>query len=193
MGALADILIEVLVMESAILRAEKCRAAHPIAVPLAQLTAARSFRIVTSAAERILGAVAEGDMLRTQMAIFRRLTKHEPANTVALGRSRRRAHACRRALHAVIRNFPSSASTSALPLVIQPGPMMLAAGALVPVIGVPVFAFFAMQIGMHRHAFAALQRIDQPCARDQSPFASHHSAASGGESSCGGSFAASVA
>ena len=87
MGALADILIEILVMESAILRAEKARHAHPIAVPLAQLTAARSFRIVGSAAERILGAVAEGDMLRTQMAIFRRLTKHDPANTVALGRA----------------------------------------------------------------------------------------------------------
>jgi butyryl-CoA dehydrogenase len=87
MGAIADILIEILVMESAILRAEKAGAARPIAVPLAQLTAARSFRIIESAAERILGAVAEGDMLRTQMAIFRRLTKHEPANTVALGRA----------------------------------------------------------------------------------------------------------
>ncbi|HEX3987425.1 MAG TPA: acyl-CoA dehydrogenase family protein [Acidobacteriaceae bacterium] len=87
MGAIADILIEILVMESAILRAEKARVAHPIAVPLAQLTATRSFRIVSSAAERILGAVAEGDMLRTQMAIFRRLTRHDPANTVALGRT----------------------------------------------------------------------------------------------------------
>jgi butyryl-CoA dehydrogenase len=87
MGAIADILIEILVMESAILRAEKCLTAHPIAVPLAQLTAARSFCIVESAAERILGAVAEGDMLRTQMTIFRRLTKHDPANTVALGRT----------------------------------------------------------------------------------------------------------
>jgi hypothetical protein len=33
-----------------------------------------------------VGAVAEGDMLRTQMTIFRRLAKHEPENTVALGR-----------------------------------------------------------------------------------------------------------
>jgi len=30
--------------------------------------------------------VAEGDMLRTHMTIFRRLAKHEPSNTVALGR-----------------------------------------------------------------------------------------------------------
>jgi hypothetical protein len=30
--------------------------------------------------------VAEGDMLQTNMAILRRLTKHEPVNTTALGR-----------------------------------------------------------------------------------------------------------
>ena len=44
-----------------------------------------AFRIVENAAERVLGAVAEGDMLRTQMAIFRRLSTREPANTIALG------------------------------------------------------------------------------------------------------------
>ncbi len=89
MGALADILIEILVMESAILRAEKASARgsaeHHIA--LAQLAAARSFDIVQHSGERILGAIAEGDMLRTQMAIYRRLAKHEPVNTVALGRT----------------------------------------------------------------------------------------------------------
>jgi len=87
MGALADILVEVLVMESAILRAEKFSGRSQTAVQLAQLSAARSFRIIESAAERVLGAVAEGDMLRTQMTIFRRLAKHDPVNTVALGRA----------------------------------------------------------------------------------------------------------
>jgi len=86
MGALADIIIEVLVMESAILRAEKMEARNQTAVRLAQYLAARSFRIIEDAAERVIGAVAEGDMLRTQMAIFRRLSKHEPVNTIALGR-----------------------------------------------------------------------------------------------------------
>jgi alkylation response protein AidB-like acyl-CoA dehydrogenase len=86
MGALADIVIEVLAMESAILRAEKMQERSPAAVRLAKLYAARSFQIVQSAAERVIGAVAEGDALHTQMAIFRRLSKHEPANTVALGR-----------------------------------------------------------------------------------------------------------
>ena len=87
MGALADILIEILVMESAILRAEKFGGRSPIAIQLAQLSAARSFRIIQDSAERILGAIAEGDMLRTQMAIFRRLAKHDPINTVAIGRA----------------------------------------------------------------------------------------------------------
>ena len=46
----------------------------------------RSFEIVTAAAQRVLGAVAEGDMLRTQMTILRRFVKHEPVNRVEIGR-----------------------------------------------------------------------------------------------------------
>ena len=87
MGALADILMEVLVIESALLRAEKFAGRSRMAIGLAQLTAARSFRVIQNAAERILGAIAEGDMLRTQMAIYRRLSKHDPINTVAIGRT----------------------------------------------------------------------------------------------------------
>lgn len=86
MGALADILCEVLVLESSILRAEKMKEKNALAVKLVQYDAARSFRVVENAAEHVIAAVAEGDTLRTQMVIFRRLTKHEPRNTVALGR-----------------------------------------------------------------------------------------------------------
>jgi alkylation response protein AidB-like acyl-CoA dehydrogenase len=86
MGALADIIIEVLVLESAILRTEKMDGAKPLAIKMCKYYAARSFRIVETAAERVIAAVAEGDMLRTQMTIFRRLAKHEPENMVALGR-----------------------------------------------------------------------------------------------------------
>jgi hypothetical protein len=39
---------------------------------------------VERAAKLILAAASEGDMLRTQMAILRRLAKHEPYNLVAL-------------------------------------------------------------------------------------------------------------
>ena len=38
------------------------------------------------AARKVVAAVAEGDTLRTQMAILRRLAKHDPADTIALRR-----------------------------------------------------------------------------------------------------------
>lgn len=86
MGALADIIMEVLVLESCILRTEKMQDRSPLAVTMTKYYAARAFRVVEAAAERVIGAVAEGDMLRTQMTIYRRMAKHEPENTVALGR-----------------------------------------------------------------------------------------------------------
>jgi butyryl-CoA dehydrogenase len=39
---------------------------------------------VESAARKVIAAVADGDMLRTQLAILRRLAKCEPFNTVEL-------------------------------------------------------------------------------------------------------------
>ena len=46
----------------------------------------RTGEAVTAATRKVIAAVAEGDMLRTQLAILRRLAKHEPANTIAIGR-----------------------------------------------------------------------------------------------------------
>jgi alkylation response protein AidB-like acyl-CoA dehydrogenase len=86
MGALADMLSEVLALESAILRTEKMGTNASLAILLTRYYAVRSFEIVAAAAQRVLGAVAEGDMLRTQMTILRRFVKHEPVNRVAIGR-----------------------------------------------------------------------------------------------------------
>jgi butyryl-CoA dehydrogenase len=88
MAALADMITEVLTMESAVLRADKIAAqgTKPIAVALARLYAAKSMDTVELAARKVLAASAEGDALRTQMAILRRLAKHEPTDTVGLGR-----------------------------------------------------------------------------------------------------------
>lgn len=86
MGALADMIMEVLVMESAILRTEKMKGSSTLTVKMTQYYAARAFRVIETAAERVIGAVAEGDTMRTQMTIFRRLAKHDAQNTVALGR-----------------------------------------------------------------------------------------------------------
>ncbi|HEV2578903.1 MAG TPA: acyl-CoA dehydrogenase family protein [Acidobacteriaceae bacterium] len=86
MGDLADILIEVLVLESAILRAEKMQLNKPLGPKLAKYYSIRSFNVIRNAAERVIGAAAEGDMLQTSSAMLRRLTRHEPVNMAVLGR-----------------------------------------------------------------------------------------------------------
>jgi butyryl-CoA dehydrogenase len=91
MGAIADIVIETYAMESAVLRAQKmaetkgeAEAALPIAMTRVYLS--QAMEKIEAAAKKIIAAVAEGDMLRTQLAILRRLAKHEPFNTIELRR-----------------------------------------------------------------------------------------------------------
>jgi len=91
MAAIANCVIEIYTMESCILRAEKLLAAKGesaagAAIAMARFYAAKAMQTVDASARKVVAAVAEGDMLRTQMAIVRRLAKHEPANTIALGR-----------------------------------------------------------------------------------------------------------
>jgi len=89
MGAIADMTIEAYAMESAVLRAQKIvdakgEAAAALPLAMTRVYLAQSMEKVESAARKVIAAVAEGDMLRTQMAILRRLAKHEPFNTVEL-------------------------------------------------------------------------------------------------------------
>ena len=91
MGALADCIMEVYALESCLLRAGKLLAAKGPsgarqAIALTQYYAVKSLQTVELAARKVIGGVAEGDMLRTQVAILRRLAKYEPADTIALGR-----------------------------------------------------------------------------------------------------------
>jgi alkylation response protein AidB-like acyl-CoA dehydrogenase len=89
MGAIADMTIESYAMESAVLRAQKiaetkgeAAAALPIAMTRVYLT--QAMEKIESAAKKVIAAVADGDMLRTQLAILRRLAKYEPFNTIEL-------------------------------------------------------------------------------------------------------------
>ena len=95
MGALADIICEVYAFDSALARARKLAASRSpqaaLAAQMTQLYAATAFHIIESASRQVIAAVAEGDMLRTQLAIYRRLVKHEPADTFALSRTIARA------------------------------------------------------------------------------------------------------
>jgi alkylation response protein AidB-like acyl-CoA dehydrogenase len=90
MASLADMIMEVFTMESTLLRAQKIFTTNPsasaIPVALARLYAAKSTDIVELAARKVIAAVAEGDTLRTQMTILRRLAKHDPSDTIALRR-----------------------------------------------------------------------------------------------------------
>ncbi len=89
-GALADIVLELYAMESGLLRAEKAIASRgdstgAIAAAARVLLHDGAARVEASA--RIaLAASVEGDMLRTQMAVLRRMIKREPADTIGLRR-----------------------------------------------------------------------------------------------------------
>ena len=95
MAALADIILEVYAFDSALARARKLAAAKSpnaaLAAEMTRLYAGTAFHIIESAARQVIAAVAEGDMLRTQLAIYRRLVKHEPADTFSLSRTIARA------------------------------------------------------------------------------------------------------
>jgi alkylation response protein AidB-like acyl-CoA dehydrogenase len=89
MGAIADMVIETYAMESAVLRAQKIverngenAASLPIAMTRVYLS--QAMEKIEAAAKKVIAAVAEGDMLRTHLAILRRLAKHEPFNTIEL-------------------------------------------------------------------------------------------------------------
>lgn len=89
MGAIADITIEVYAMESAVLRTHKIiegsgPASATFAIAMTRIYLAQAMEKVESAARKIIAAVAEGDMLRTQLAVLRKLAKHDPFNTIAL-------------------------------------------------------------------------------------------------------------
>ena len=89
MGAIADMVMEIYAMESALLRTMKIASAQgetAAALPIAmtRVYLSQAMDKIESEARKIIADVAEGDMLRTQMAILRRLAKHDPVNTIGL-------------------------------------------------------------------------------------------------------------
>ncbi|HEY1984663.1 MAG TPA: acyl-CoA dehydrogenase family protein [Terracidiphilus sp.] len=98
MADLADIISQVYALESALLRARKlaatgkpdratASASASVAASMTCLIAEETIGLAEQAARRVLAACAEGDELRTQLAILRRLAKFTPGNVVALSRA----------------------------------------------------------------------------------------------------------
>ncbi len=89
MGALADIVIETYAAESALLRAQKMierqgESGASLAVTMARVYLQHALEKIETSTRKVITAIADGDMLRTQLAILKRLSKYEPFNTIAL-------------------------------------------------------------------------------------------------------------
>jgi len=89
LSAVADMVIEAFAMDSTVLRTQKLiehqgEAKSQIAIAMAQVSLMQSLNKIEAAARKVVAAVAEGDMLRTQLVILRRLFKFEPYNAIAL-------------------------------------------------------------------------------------------------------------
>jgi butyryl-CoA dehydrogenase len=88
MADLADIIAQVYALESSLLRAMKLgtssKGSAEVAAAMTRLLADESMGMAEQAVRRVLAACGEGDMLRTQLAILRRLARFTPADSVQL-------------------------------------------------------------------------------------------------------------
>jgi UDP-N-acetylglucosamine transferase subunit ALG13 len=92
MGSIANMVIETYAMESAVLRAHKLvmkngEHASAQAIAMTRVYMEGAMQKIESAARMVIAACADGDMLRSQLAILRRLCKYDPFNVVALRRT----------------------------------------------------------------------------------------------------------
>jgi alkylation response protein AidB-like acyl-CoA dehydrogenase len=84
LAGVADLLIDLYAMDSALLRAEK----HPseARADLAMAFAHDAFSRIEGTARTLLASLDEGDALRTQLAILRKLTRRDPIDSIRLKR-----------------------------------------------------------------------------------------------------------
>jgi butyryl-CoA dehydrogenase len=91
MADLAEIIMQVYALESALLRARKLagtsKSSAEVAAAMTGLLADETMALAEQAARRVLAACGEGDLLRTQLSILRRLARFTPADVVGLSRS----------------------------------------------------------------------------------------------------------
>lgn len=88
-SSLADIMIAVYAMESALLRTKKGldrRGEEKSAIAMTRVFIHEAFEKVESLAREALSAMEEGDTLRTQLSVLKKLTRRSAVNTVQLKR-----------------------------------------------------------------------------------------------------------
>ena len=89
LASISDIVIEVFAMESALLRAMKTMEKlgdekSEIQKAMVKVYVNDAFGRVEGFAKQALAAIAEGDILRTQLSALKKLTRFTPVNTIAL-------------------------------------------------------------------------------------------------------------
>jgi alkylation response protein AidB-like acyl-CoA dehydrogenase len=86
--AIADILTETYAMESVVLRSRKqeSRGKKTIAADMCAVFLRDAMARIEVSAREILGACSQGDALRTNMALLRRLARYEPVDSMTLRR-----------------------------------------------------------------------------------------------------------
>jgi alkylation response protein AidB-like acyl-CoA dehydrogenase len=82
LSGIADVVMETLAMESALLREEKTSAGKDMTAVLLRDCMTR----IEGFARPVLAACGEGDALRAKMTVLRRFAKHEPVDSIALRR-----------------------------------------------------------------------------------------------------------
>jgi alkylation response protein AidB-like acyl-CoA dehydrogenase len=88
---LADMMIQIYALESALLRAEKqisrtSEARSENLIQMTQVFTQEAFERMESYAKETLTALESGDTLRTQLSVLKKLTRYTPVNTTALKR-----------------------------------------------------------------------------------------------------------
>ena len=91
LSSISDMVIEVFAMESALLRALKSmerfgNEKSQIQKTMVKVYVNDAFDRVEGYAKRAFAAIAEGDTLRTQLSVLKKLTRFTPVNTIALRR-----------------------------------------------------------------------------------------------------------
>ena len=88
LAAITDMAMNTFAMESTLLRTEKLAASRnpELASDMCAVFVREAMETIVSAGRTVLAASAEGDMLRTNLAVLKRFTKFEPVNAIALRR-----------------------------------------------------------------------------------------------------------
>jgi butyryl-CoA dehydrogenase len=86
MAGITDVLMNAFAMESVYLRTQKLGAKGTNGAAMSAVFIREAMEQIESAARTVIAACAEGDNLRTNLAVLKRFTKFEPVNSIELRR-----------------------------------------------------------------------------------------------------------